>query len=359
MAGGGASLIDLFAGCGGLAKGFDDTGFDVIAAVENNLSAAATFAQNFPSATVYHRDVQYYRDVHKVDVVVGGPPCQGFSSLGLRDPNDPRNKMWRRYVRVVRKSECKVFVLENVDRFADSPEIRALGKEAAPGGLLEGFTLETYRLNAADYGAPQRRLRTIIIGSRIGPIGAPAPTHSSSPIDGLQPWRTVSDAIEDLDWNVEDTSLPESEIEFGGKRIPGAFTLQDIHVGRRYTQLSLDRFVHVKEGGNRHDLPEELKSACWKKHESGSGDVLGRLEWDKPSVTVRTEFFKPEKGRYLHPHMHRALTHAEAARLQGFDDQFVWCGSKIQIAKMIGNAVPPPLAAAVAQQVAKALVATN
>jgi len=339
--------------------GFRDSGFEVVAAVENNLSAAATFAQNFPSATVYNRDVQYYRDVDNVDVVVGGPPCQGFSNLGLRDPKDPRNRMWRRYVRVVRKSDCSVFVLENVDRFADSIETQALLREAKPGGLLEGFTLEIYRLNSADFGAPQRRLRTIIIGSRIGHIGAPKPTHSATRADGLQPWRTVSDAIEDLDWTVEDTTLPDSVIEFAGKRIPGAFSLQDIHVGRRYTQLSLDRFAHVKEGGNRHDLPEELMSDCWKRHKTGSGDVMGRLEWDKPSVTVRTEFFKPEKGRYLHPHMDRALTHAEAARLQGFGDEFVWCGSKIQIAKMIGNAVPPPLAAAVAKQVAKILSAAN
>ena len=100
-------------------------------------------------------------------------------------------------------------------------------------------------------------------------------------------------------------------------------------------------------------FPTTSKPRCWREHSTGANDVLGRLEWHKPSVTIRTEFFKPEKGRYLHPSQDRALTHAEAAVIQGFDDRHLWCGSKLAIAKMIGNAVPPPLAEAIADKFEK------
>jgi DNA (cytosine-5)-methyltransferase 1 len=100
---------------------------------------------------------------------------------------------------------------------------------------------------------------------------------------------------------------------------------------------------------NRFDIPDHLLARCWREHTSGSVDVMGRLSWDKPSVTIRTEFFKPEKGRYLHPTEHRALTHHEAARIQGFPDDYKWVGSKVSIARQIGNAVPIPLGRAIGQ----------
>jgi DNA (cytosine-5)-methyltransferase 1 len=158
-----------------------------------------------------------------------------------------------------------------------------------------------------------------------------------------------------MPWLPDEVSLPDEMMEFDGTQVPGPFKQQDIHIGRLYMPSSFERFSYIKPGGNRHDLPDRLKSPCWRKHSTGSGDVLGRLEWNKPSVTIRTEFFKPEKGRYLHPAADRALTHAEAASIQGFDDRHLWSGSKIEIARMIGNAVPPPLAVAVGKQVVRAL----
>jgi DNA (cytosine-5)-methyltransferase 1 len=127
----------------------------------------------------------------------------------------------------------------------------------------------------------------------------------------------------------------------------------DIHVGRTYQDLSLRRFEHIPPGGNRTNIPEDLLYDCWKRHATGAMDVMGRLRWDEPAVTIRTEFFKPDKGRYLHPQwdrevqVNRALTHLEAARLQSFKDDFLWCGRKLEIARQIGNAVPPQLAQAV------------
>jgi DNA (cytosine-5)-methyltransferase 1 len=112
--------------------------------------------------------------------------------------------------------------------------------------------------------------------------------------------------------------------------------------------VSLQRFNHIPDGGNRLDLPDHLKAPCWLGHDTGFLDAMGRMHWHKPSVTICTEFFKPKKGRYLHPYKNRAVIHHEAARLQGFPDDFQWCGSQIQIARQIGNAVPVPLAKALA-----------
>ncbi|HOO89075.1 MAG TPA: DNA cytosine methyltransferase, partial [Synergistales bacterium] len=132
----------------------------------------------------------------------------------------------------------------------------------------------------------------------------------------------------------------------------------DLHFGRDPTKTSRERYEAVPPGGNRFDLQKnapELLPECWRKKTSGGTDLFGRLWWDRPSVTIRTEFFKPEKGRYLHPEKHRPITHREAARLMGFPDDFLFRGSKTEIARQIGNAVPPPLAAAVARQVKEAL----
>ena len=128
----------------------------------------------------------------------------------------------------------------------------------------------------------------------------------------------------------------------------------NLHFGRTPTEKSLQRYQAVPPGGNRFDLQKnapELTPDCWIRKTSGGTDLFGRLWWDRPSVTIRTEFFKPEKGRYLHPDQHRPITHREAARLMGFPDDFRFSGTKVEIAKQIGNAVPPPLAGAVAQHV--------
>jgi DNA (cytosine-5)-methyltransferase 1 len=125
----------------------------------------------------------------------------------------------------------------------------------------------------------------------------------------------------------------------------------DLHVGRNPTELSKQRYSHIPVGGNRFNLPKELTPNCWLNKPTGLTDVFGRLWWDRPSVTIRTEFFKPEKGRYLHPTEDRPITLREAARIQGFPDSYKFTGSYTQIAKQIGNAVPTALAESIAEQV--------
>ncbi|GAA3887880.1 DNA (cytosine-5-)-methyltransferase [Saccharothrix violaceirubra] len=340
------SMIDLFAGCGGMTSGFAKAGYTPVLAVEWNHHAAATYAANFGEDHIRHTDIATIRDkdIPQADVIVGGPPCQGFSNLGSRNIDDPRNSLWREYLRFVRRANPSVFVIENVDRFLTSSEFALLKDE------IDGYHLSAGILHAADFGVPQRRRRAIVIGSRIGPIPLPTPTHDR--------WHPVRAVLDGLPERPATTALPATGTDFLGTRVPGVYKSADLHIGRNPTPLSLRRYRHIPPGGGRFDLPVELMPRCWREKKTGTTDVMGRLRWDQPSLTVRTEFYKPEKGRYLHPqwepgeHGHRVdrpITHLEAARLQSFPDEFRWCGTKVEIARQIGNAVPPQLARSIAE----------
>jgi DNA (cytosine-5)-methyltransferase 1 len=354
-------MIDLFAGCGGMTAGFVSNRFKPVLAVEWNLAAASTYAENFGESHMFWGDIEdaLEGDIPQADVVIGGPPCQGFSSLGSRDVNDPRNKLWKSYLKVVERAQPDVFVIENVDRFRRSPEFELLLKESHDG-LIRDYELTHGVLLAADYGVGQRRPRTIVIGSRVGPIHLPAPTHSRKPHGRLKPWATVRDRIGNLPENPISTCLPGTKTTHFGREVPGPFKSPDLHIGRNPREMSLLRYDCIPPGGGRFDLPDELLPDCWRNKPTGTTDVMGRMRWDAPSLTIRTEFFKPEKGQYLHPQwdagntqrrVNRVITHYEAALLQDFPEDFLWCGSKIEIAKQIGNAVPVGLASAVARQI--------
>ncbi|WP_431047477.1 DNA cytosine methyltransferase [Streptomyces sp. P1-3] len=374
-------VMDLFAGCGGFAEGFrtfraEETQgqavFHTIAAVEIDRAALATFEANHRPASPLCLDIGDFEPsffAGTVDVITGGPPYYGFSGLGKEDRNDPRNELWEDYTRIVRKVQPAVFVLENVDRFFRSVEYTRLLEAVAPGGMLEDYTLETGTLNAADYGVPQVRRRAIAIGTHrsVGaPAGLPTPTHSKAPrrldgpalfdseptLDGWLPVDAVFDQSSQL--QISGTELPQRS----GPGIAGPFRTDELHIGRTPTALSLARYRVIPPGGNRRDLSGKmavidgqemyLSTASWDSHRSGSADVMGRLRLGLPSVTIRTEFFKPEKGRYLHPSEHRPITHYEAALIQGFPEDYYWYGNKIEIARQIGNAVPVGLARAIA-----------
>lgn len=343
-----------------MTAGFAAEGYSPVLSVEFNLHAAATYAANFGEDHTVFGDIKSVkkRQVPKAAVVIGGPPCQGFSNLGSKDINDPRNQLWREYLRMVGIAEPEVFVIENVDRFLKSPEFQLLLEEA-DNGCLRGYELSFGHLNAADFGVAQRRIRTIVIGSRIGRIELPKTTHARNPepCSELLPWNGIRTRIEGLAEYPSTTSLPASTAEFFGETVPGVFKASELHIGRNPTKLSLQRYDHVPPGGGRFDVPEHLLPRCWREKATGTTDVMGRMQWDFPSHTIRTEFYKPEKGAYLHPQwdsrgrrrVNRPITHLEAARLQGFPDDFLWCGNKIEIARQIGNAVPVDLARAIAK----------
>ena len=429
------TVVDLFAGCGGFTRGFhefrpataEDSGpaFHSITAVENDRAAAATYSANFgglrvggsPSpARVHVGDIKDWKPAEQdldADVVVGGPPCQGFSALNRAKAGLERNSLWIHYVTAVNKIKPKIFVIENVDRFLKSAEFVDLLEEVRPGELLSDYllvdplggsvdvrnpaSLGRFLLNSADYGAVQSRRRAIVIGVRRDVFAGkdmryPLRTHASRVPEAassgqkglfddgfrpLKPWLNVAGVFDESSrLTLSGTELPEDEVYFpeADRDLPGVFVTSDLHFGRKPVALSRARYQAIAEGGNRNDLRDKwytmtkkgvitihekeprgrhfeagyLSTKSWDDHKSGTGDVMGRIRLDQPSVTIRTEFFKPEKGRYLHPKEHRPITHYEAARIQGFPVEYRWCGSKVQIARQIGNAVPIPLGTAIA-----------
>ena len=357
-------ILDLFAGAGGLTGGFHEASdrFRSVAAVELDPAAAASYSATFAKTDVFTGPIQDWlarADMPAdVDVVVGGPPCQGFSALGKRDATDERNSLWRQYAEVLTRVRPGYFVVENVPAFGRSRQYQDFLAATRPGGFLEDYALEHQVLNAADYGAPQVRKRTVVIGHRrdLEAPGFPEATHAPEAAEGLLPYRTVGEtllgvpAVPDMDGRFDGVRT-----RVGDRELPGAFSPRELHFSRAYRPISRERFAAIPEGGNRADLPDELKAPCWRRHTTGSMDVMGRLHADRPSVTIRTEFFKPEKGRYLHPTENRAITHYEAALLQGFPGSHRFIGSRTAIARQIGNAVPIPLGAAIARRLLEVL----
>lgn len=346
------SVVDLFAGAGGLTAGFHNgsSRYVTVRAVEHDTAAAATYAHNFGDV-VYAGDIQdWLRDevVPQADVVIGGPPCQGFSLIGKRDPGDLRSTLWRPYVEAVRRAQPRVFVIENVPAFVGSSEYDAFVRAFAHGDLAD-YEMRAEILNAADFGAPQVRKRVIVIGVHRDI------SHPGHPVGDRARRATVREAFEGVRPFTGELSLRPGRVSFGGRWLPGAFKGEDLHITRAWSDLSAARFRAIPYGGNRHDLPDHLSMDCWRNNPRSASDVMGRLEWDKPSVTIRTEFFKPEKGRFLHPTQHRSITHWEAARLQGFSDDYLWVGDRTQIARQIGNAVPVQLGEAIGRHLLRTL----
>lgn len=365
------SLIDLFSGAGGLTLGFTKAFghvFNPVWANDFNAYAARTYNANFGNHCTDDDIIQIVKtrisDIPQADVVIGGPPCQGFSLLNKQRDGDPRKHLWKPYLQIVEHSRAEIFVMENVPQLLGSVEYEQICEAAR----RIGFRLASAKLCAANYGVPQTRWRAFIIGCRFADPAdffPPMKTHKrpSNLTTGMlfaeqfevyvknhEPWRTVRDAIGELPRPIG--------TEIRAERPP-----LDLHFGRAPTKMSLSRYKAIpKEGMNRFDLQErarDLTPSCWIRKTSGGTDLFGRLWWDRPAFTIRTEFFKPEKGRYLHPSQHRPITHREAARLQSFPDSFKFTGSKIEIAKQIGNAVPPLLAARIADCVLAMLISRD
>ena len=345
----GPTVVDLFCGAGGLSVGFARTGFRPVLGIDRDPDGLATYAAAF-GCPVLSWDAppgggSVPDGLPRADVVVSGPPCQGFSPLNVRRDGDGRRDHLSNVVDVAVACDADAFVVENVPEFLGTDEEAAFRARSDE----EGYATMASVLCAADYGVPQVRTRAFLLGTRHARPSAfpPAPTHSrhAGVMDDLflplRPWLTVRDAIGDLP--------PPGRGGFGVGTPPF-----DLHVARDPERRSVERYRTVPPGGNRMDVVRtrpDLASPSWKKaHPGVLTDIFGRLWWDRPSVTVRTDF-KPEKGRYLHPEQHRPITHREAARLSGFDDGHPFKGGRRSIARQIGNAVPPPLAAAIARSV--------
>lgn len=327
------SYIDLFCGAGGLSAGFKKAGFDNIFSVEVNPGFAQTYRRNFPEHRLVIKDIRdicnnEIRDLingKKVDIIVGGPPCQGFSiagNIGRTFIEDDRNCLFKEFVRFVSEIKPKMFLMENVAAMATHLKGKTIKEvERAFSEADIGYNVEWKVLNTVNYEIAQERRRIVVVGVRRDLNSKFVYPEKSGVI------KNIKDVIGDLPplKSGEKSSIPN-------------------HIAMKHTAQMLKKMSYVKDGGDRNDIPEELRPK--------SGDIRKYIRYNsgKPSVCVTGDMRK-----IFHYSQNRALTCRELARIQTFDDSFVFEGNSIQIQQQIGNAVPPRLAYLLAERVEETL----
>ena len=333
-------VLDLFCGCGGLSSGFSNAGYEVLLGIDHWNDALTTFSHNHPGTHTLQADLQALApedvsqqfNISDIDVIVGGPPCQGFSIAGKRIIDDARNKLYKSFVRFVEYFSPNAFVMENV------PNILSIGNGAVKEEIFSdfkrlGYTVQCKVLCAADYGVPQNRRRAFFVGLKNKDFVFPAPTVNF-PV-------TCKDALSDL---------PETTLADGSEYPTPAMTAyQQLmrkassgvynHLATVHTEQTKRIISMVPDGGNYLDLPIELQGTR-KVHIAWT-----RFRSDRPSYTIDTGH-----NHHFHYEYNRVPTARESARLQSFPDDYVFMCNKTSQLKQIGNAVPPLLALAVATQ---------
>lgn len=343
-------MIDLFAGVGGLSLGFEQCGFQVVIANEYDEGIAQAYInnRNNPNMIVaditklpIHETFGQFRGV--VDLVVGGPPCQGYSQKGQRKTiNDPRNFLFKYFVEVVREVQPKYFVMENVPNLLTS-ENGYFKNELTSMFTELGYVINAQVLCAADYGVPQNRHRAIIIGKR----DADTPVEMPEKIEKT---TTIWDAISDLAYlnSGEGSEISDyakaAESEYQKAMRDGSDVLYN-HVATNHSKIALERLSMIPPKGGKECLPPEHLT---KSIYSGTWE---RMDADDISVTITTRFDTPSSGKFTHPYLDRAITVREAARIQSFPDLFRFYGTKTSQMKQVGNAVPPMLSKAIAKAI--------
>lgn len=346
-------ILDLFCGAGGFSCGLDMLeNFQTVIGLDFDKNAANTFFKNFPDAISICGDITDNKTKRMVidkarelgvNMIIGGPPCQGFSlkgkNLGL---DDPRNFLFLEYVKIVRSVKPEVFVIENVKNLLNSSDhyfINQIVKSFKELGYIINYNV----LNAKDFGVPQNRERAIIIGSLSRSINLPK-------INDQLKLVTVRDAISDLSY------LNSGEGEFESNYINDFESDYQLllrnpsgkiynHCATNHSEIALKKLRMIPPEGDKTNLPKEY---------IGKQKFLttwARLKWDMQSPTIDTRFDTPSNGRNSHPYLDRAITPREAARIQSFPDSFIFYGNKCSICKQIGNAVPPLLAKAIGKSI--------
>lgn len=378
-------VADLFCGAGGLSEGFRAAGYDVGFGLDKDRDSCETYQANHPGAHVEQRSITQLTaaDVRRlaggrVDVVVGGPSCQGFSTASRRSdgwvqPDDERNELWSHMHQLVRDLRPRAFLMENVPGLVYWRN-NSLGKTIIEGFEELGYTVSWDILLAADYGLPQLRRRVFLVGV-LGdrPFGFPEPTH-------LGGWRRDTLALWEAErqrrgllrqvscWEaLADLPLAAGESDATWRDVPlspyarhirrGARTLTD-HDAAPVAQEYATLLTHVPPGGSWRDIPEHLLPDRFRgMRRSDSTGLLGRLAPERPAYTITTQFSNPTVGTFTHPYLDRVLTVREGARLQSFPDRYAFSGRLSSRYRQVGNAVPPLLATVLADSLAEHLLA--
>lgn len=340
------TCIEGFSGPGGMSLGLTQAGFRLLAAFDFDEMAVATHNHNLGGHCFQARAEEISGESlleqlslakGELDLFAGGPPCQGFSKQKRGAHNgDERNQLVIEYARLVHELLPRFFILENVAMFGQKRGREFLTKIAT---LLDDYFLYDHFYNTADYGLAQTRVRYVVVGKR-GDIKAKFRIPSPS----VKTWRTVGEVLD---------KLPEPPTDYTEHPdFPN-------HQRARVTDINIKRFSFVPQGGGWQDIPPEYRLACHQNVDVKSGgwpDVYGRLTWDGQCPTITGGFDSFTRGRYGHPLSDRPLTPREAARLQGFPDDYVFMGTRGDIRSQIGNAVPPPLAKAIGSEVKASLL---
>lgn len=346
-------MLDLFCGAGGFSYGMHKNGnIDTALAVDFNASATNTFKQNMPSTEVITGDItkpEVRQEIIEksraagVNMIIGGPPCQGFAMKGKKlGLEDPRNFLFLEYLKIVEKLQPEVFVIENVKRLLTSSN--GWFKDEIMGYINNlDYNVEYGVLNALDFGVPQSRERAIFICSKNKVIPLPEPTKHIT---------TVRDAISDLAYLNSGQGEFEQEYLFNDysdyqKLMRTSSRKLYNHKATNHSEIALKKLSLIPPEKGKEYLPEDMRGK--QQYDT----TWCRLVWDTFSPTIDTRFDTPSNGTNSHPELNRAITPREAARLQSFDDNFIFYGTKSEICKQIGNAVPPLLAKAIADQICK------
>lgn len=345
------TVIDLFAGVGGLSLGFEMAGFDVVLANEYDTSIAEAYSKNRPNTKMIVEDITklpvkecFGSYEGKINVVIGGPPCQGFSQKGQRKSiDDPRNYLFRFFFNVVRQVKPKYFVIENV------PNLLTTNNGIFKDEIIElfngaGYAVSSGVLCAADYGVPQDRRRTCIIGKHgADSIGLPATTDKKTTI-----WDAISDLsyLESGEGAEIQSYRSDPQSEYQAILRHGSTELYN-HIATRHSKETLERLELIAPECGKEMLPE--------KHLTKSifSGTWCRMKKFGIARTITTRYDTPSSGEFTHPYLDRAITTREAARIQSFPDTFHFFGSKSSQMKQVGNAVPPLLGKAIAEHIIK------
>jgi len=369
-------VIDLFCGCGGMSLGARQAGFNIIAGFDTDERALETYRRNFGDNIGFSVDLNKInpQDItkhfnlkpEKLDLLIGGPPCQGFSKNVPRRHRfleDPRNMLVNKFLEYVECLRPLVLIMENVAEIKNGFE-GTYTSEIKERLLKAGYEVDLKVIYAPDFGAPQRRRRAFFFANRLGiPVSFPEPTHVSTKefilFGETQPeYVTVADAIGDLpslehgqgEDPMEYKNSPSNDFQISARQ--NSKFLHD-HVARRLTDNQYQRLASIKAGQGAKDLPDHLKP---KSHYSGA---YGRLAWDSIAPTITRWVFHPGSGRFGHPSDIRVITIREAARLQSFSDDFSFCGTYIQKSHQVGNAVPPVVMKALAEKARELLISVG
>jgi len=351
---GGPKYLDLFCGIGGLTIGLERAGLCSVGGLDNWKDAGATYEHNLPDhrcmiadvATVDTREIERELSIQNktIDIIVGGPPCQGFSTIGKRTSSDPRNRLWEHYVELVDDMRPAYILIENVEG------LLVMEKGQVVKRIIEGFGAIGYRmkvqlLRAVDFGVPQLRKRIFFLGWLDGLIEPHYPKPWS------HPYITVADAISDLpklEAGESATVYSQQPITAYQRDRRGKRRLLSNHEAAKHPPHLVEILSHIPDGGNRKSIPPKLQP------KSGFHNSYARLASNKPAIAVTSNMRKPSSARSTHPIQNRGLTVREGLRLQSFDDSFVPVGCRTSQYLQVGNAVPPLLAEAVGRELARA-----